>query len=259
MPDPTASREDAAASLSRLLACSGLGLLLVFLAFALTDSLPLQLLNPTWQLRFANRMVNTGIIALVGFLLLHLAVHLDPASTALRTPLKTSRQWALAAVIGFLLLLPLQAVATWRVLAQSSGEQRAQRQQLAEGLAGIRRAVDAAASGVDLQARFSRLPGPKPELPAAAFTLPLPQLKRQLLVELQKTEDRINERFRGPTPAEVWSLGQGLVRVTVAALGFALAFAAGAQVPGSSQPLLLLLHKQWQVITGRRPRGKRRF
>ncbi len=259
MPDPTTSREDAVSGLSRLLASSCLGLLLVFLAFALTDSLPLQLLDPAWQLRFANRMVNTGIIALVAFLLLHLAVFIDPANRVLRGPLRTARQWALAAVIGFLLLLPLQSFATWRVLALSSGNQLSQRQLVSQRLAVIRQAVDAAGSSADLEARFASLPGTKPELPPAALRLPLPQLKRRLLLELQKTEERISDRLRGPTPAEIWGLGQGLVRVMVASLGFALAFSAGAQTPGSSQTLLQQLLKRWQVITGRRPRGKQRF
>jgi hypothetical protein len=253
-----ASREEWTASLSRLLACSGLGLLLVFLAFTLADSLPVQLLNPAWQLRFTNRVVNTAVIALMGFLLLHLAVYIDPGTGLLRAYLRTARRWAMVAVIGFLLLLPLQGFATWRVLAQSSGTQLRQRQVVTERLAVIRKAIDAATSSADLQARFASFPGAKPELPAAALSLPLPQLKRQLINELQKAETRITDRLSGPTPTDVWALGQGLVRVMLASLGFALAFSAGAQTPGSSQTLLDLLLKRWQVITGRRTPGKRR-
>ncbi|MBM5823543.1 MAG: hypothetical protein FJ082_14125, partial [Cyanobacteria bacterium K_Offshore_surface_m2_011] len=64
MPDHAPSREETIAGFSRLFAWSGAGLLLVFLAFVLVDSLPLQLLSPSWQLRFTNRMVNTALLAL---------------------------------------------------------------------------------------------------------------------------------------------------------------------------------------------------
>ena len=173
MPDYSATREDYIGSFSRLFAWSGAGLLLVFLAFVLVDSLPLQLLNPAWQLRFTNRMINTSLLALLGFLLLHLGLYIEPANGFLRAQLAAVRQWAIVVVFAFLLLVPLQGFATWRVLSQAQGAQAMPRNVLGERLTGIRQAIEAATSPEDLQARFSRLKAPRPRLPAAALTLPL--------------------------------------------------------------------------------------
>jgi hypothetical protein len=258
MPDHSASREETIAGFSRLLAWSGGGLLLVFLAFVLVDSLPLALLSPSWQLRFTNRMVNTALLALLGFLLLHLALHIEPSNGFLRAKLAIARQWAIVVVFAFLLLVPLQGFATWRLLSQAKGAQAMQRNVLDARVTGIRQAIEAATSPEDLQARFARLPPPRPQLPPAALGLPLSELKRSLLDELQKTETRASGRIAGPAPTDVWALGQGVARVSIASVGFAAAFAAGAQRPGKPLTLLQQLGRQLEILRGRRPRSPRR-
>ncbi|MBM5821717.1 MAG: hypothetical protein FJ082_04425 [Cyanobacteria bacterium K_Offshore_surface_m2_011] len=258
MPDYSASREVTIAGFSRLFAWSGGGLLLIFLAFVLVDSLPLQLLSPAWQLRFTNRMVNTSLLALLGFLLLHLGLFIEPTNGFLRAKLTIARQWAIVAVFAFLLLVPLQGFATWRVLSQAKGAQAMQRNVLGERVTLIRQAIEAASSPEDLEARFSRLPAPRPQLPAAALGLPLDELKRNLLEELQRTETRASGRLGGPAPTDVWALGQGVARVSIASVGFAAAFAAGAQRPGTSLTLLQQLIRQLEILRGRRPRSHRR-
>ncbi len=258
MPDYTTSREETVTSVSRLFAWSGAALLLVFLAFVLVDSLPLQLLNPAWQLRFTNRMVNTSVLPLLGFLLLHLAVYIEPANGFLRSRLAIARRMAIVVAFAFLLLVPLQGVATWRVLAQAKGSQTTQRNVLDERVTRMRQAIEAATSQEDLQARFSRLPGPSPQLPAAALTIPLGDLKRSLLNELQKTETRASGRITGPAPTDVWAIGQGMARVMIASVAFAVAFAAGAQRKGVSLTLLQQLNRQCERLLGRRPKRSRR-
>ncbi len=258
MPDSATTREESITSISRLFAWSSGGLLLIFLAFVLVDSLPLQLLNPAWQLRFTNRMTNTSILALLGFLLLHLAVFIEPANGLLRARLAFVRQWAIVVVFAFLLLVPLQGVATWRILSQARDSQALQRNALDERVGRVREAIESATSPADLQARFSRLQGARPQLPAAALNLPLGELKRSLLDELQRTENRASSRMGGPAPADVWSLGQGMVKVTVASVGFAIAFAAGARRPGHSLTLLEQLVRRREILRGRRPNRRRR-
>jgi hypothetical protein len=258
MPDYSASREETITGLSRLVAWSGAGLLLVFLAFVLVDSLPLQLLNPAWQLRFTNRMINTSLLALLGFLLLHLGLYIEPTNGFLRAKLAIARQWAIVAVFAFLLLVPLQVFATWRVLSQAMGAQALQRNVLDTRVTGIRQAIEAATSPQDLQDRFSRLQAPRPQLPPGALRLPLAELKRSLLDELQRTETRATSRIGGPAPTDVWALGQGVARVSIASLGFAVAFAAGAQRPGASLTLLQQVGRRVEILLGRRPKPNRR-
>ncbi|KEF40753.1 MAG: hypothetical protein ER33_15270 [Cyanobium sp. CACIAM 14] len=258
MPDYTASREEVSAGFSRLFAWGGACLLLVFLAFVLADSLPLQLLTPSWQLRFSNRLINTAPIALLGFVLLHLALYIEPSNGFLRARLVTARQGAIAVTFAFLLLVPLHSFATWRALAQAQGTQAMQRAVLDERVTMIRKAIEAAASPEDLQDRFSRLPGPRPQLPPAALALPLPELKRALLNELEKTQTRASERITRPTPADFWALGQGWARVTIASLGYAVAFAAGAQKPGASLTLLQSLGRGAASRKSRSTKASRR-
>ncbi|MCP9935115.1 hypothetical protein KBZ08_14475 [Cyanobium sp. Candia 9D4] len=258
MPVSETTREESITSLSRLLSWSSGALLLIFLAFVLIDSLPPQLLNPAWQLRFTNRMTNTSILALLGFLLLHLAVFFEPANGLLRARLVAVRHWAIVVAFAFLLLVPLQGVATWRILSQARGSQALQRNALDERVTRVREAIEAATSPADLQARFSRLQGARPQLPAAALNLPLGELKRNLLDELQKSETRASSRIGGPAPADVWSLGQGMVKVTVASVGFATAFAAGARRPGHSLTILEQLIRRLEILRGRRPNRRRR-
>jgi small-conductance mechanosensitive channel len=137
----------------------------VFLAFVLVDSLPLQLLNPAWPLRFTNRMINTSLLALLGFLLLHLGLFIEPANGFLRVQLATARQWAIVVVVAFLLLVPLQGFATWRVLSQAQGTQAMQRHVLGERVTMIRQAIEAATS--PRRPPGPVLPNPGPPPPAA--------------------------------------------------------------------------------------------
>lgn len=146
-------------------------------------------------------MVNTPLIALLGFLLLHLAEYIEPSNGFLRARLATARQGEILVVFAFLLLVPLQGFATWRVLTQAHGSEAMQRNVLGERVTMIRRAIEAATSSEDLQARFSRFQGPRPQLPPAAVALPLPELKCNLLSELRRKEARASARIRGPAPA----------------------------------------------------------
>jgi len=194
----------------------------------------------------------------LGFLLLHLAVYIEPANGFLRSRLAIARRWAIVVAFAFLLLVPLQGVATWRVLSQANGSQAMQRNVLDQRVIKMRQAIEEATSPVDLQARFSRLPAPSPQLPASALSLPLGVLKRSLLDELQKTETRASGRISGPAPTDVRAIGQGMARVMIAAVGFAVAFAAGAQRKGASLTLLQQLNRRREVLLGRRPKRSRR-
>jgi hypothetical protein len=157
--------------------------------------------------RTASRLINTSILALPGFLLLHLALSIEPSNGFLRSRLAMARRWAIVVVVAFLLLLPLQGYATWLALA---------------------------------------------------LALPLAELKRSLLGELEETQDRAAGRISGVGPADLWALSQGMARVTIASLGYATAFAAAAQRPRSSQTLLQSLAGWVEVRQGRRPRPPHR-
>lgn len=86
-----------------------LGLLGIFLVAVVVGSWPPKIMDPQWQLGLTADLINNGSLALVGALLTPLALAFNPGSDRLRARRNTFRQWALAASIGFLLLIPLQA------------------------------------------------------------------------------------------------------------------------------------------------------
>ena len=81
-----------------------------------------KLLDPRWQLDLISNLINNGSLALVGALLIHLAIAFHPGSDRLRARYNTFRRWALAASIGFLLLIPLQMSASWKLYSSVVGQ-----------------------------------------------------------------------------------------------------------------------------------------
>ena len=71
-------------ALARLLAVFSIVLLVVFLASVLTTALPPQLLDPQWQLQLIAVLVNSASLALIGALLLPVALGFDPDNQRLR-------------------------------------------------------------------------------------------------------------------------------------------------------------------------------
>jgi hypothetical protein len=90
------------------LAHLGTALLTVYCTVVTADLLPPLLLNPRWQFGLANVLVNRCFFALAGLGLWHLAGHLAPNEQKLQRRLDRLARLAVLAVVGFLLLMPLQ-------------------------------------------------------------------------------------------------------------------------------------------------------
>lgn len=94
--------------LAAVLQALSLVLLGIFLVSVLVSAWPPKLLDPNWQLGLIQNLINNGSLALIGALLTHLAMAFHPGSDRLRARHIAFRRWALAAALGFLLLIPLQ-------------------------------------------------------------------------------------------------------------------------------------------------------
>lgn len=235
-PDPDA-HQDFEAFLS-ILAVSLFG---VFVVTAVASALPLQLLNPSWQLRFGTALIDNGPIAAVGVLSAWLASLLSPAPSPHHQRLLLIRRLALAAALGYLLLIPLQATAAWRGLEQVLAGERQQTSQLRARVDGLAQVVRAAPSVEALQQQWGLRQGPS--LSPDDLALPLPRLRPLLLSRLQQLEIRLRAASRAePMAPRLWGVAQNTLRLCLSALFLALGFAAAAQArPGG--PTLLL---QWQ-------------
>jgi small-conductance mechanosensitive channel len=129
---------------------------------------PLQLFDPAWQLRLAGTLINTAAFPLLGLALLQIAAELGPHDPLLKSRARLCAQLAVAAALGFLLLLPLQT-------SRSLNNAQASRIQGAEAkLKALRQAVAGAASNADLNQQLQKLQGPV--LGPADIAQPLPLL-----------------------------------------------------------------------------------
>lgn len=197
---------------------------------------PIQLLNPAWQWRLATTLINGAFLPLLSLALLQIAVALSPSDALLRRRQRLFRLLAVAAAVGFLLLLPLQLSAGLR---QHNAMGSAQQQRLngaERRLNELRKVTAAASSTTELNTRLQRLNGPV--LGPADLAHPLPLLKAQVSAVLDQAHAQINRDRAALPPASTVAVMPQLLRNSVACLLFAVAFAGFARRSGSKLTLL---------------------
>jgi hypothetical protein len=232
-----------------LFSAPGLSVVAVVL-FALFASLvaaalfPLQLLDPAWQLRLAGTLINTAPFPLLGLALLQIAAELGPHDPLLKSRARLCSQLAVAAALGFLLLLPLQTVAGLQQ-GRSLNQAQASRIQGAEAkLKALRQAVAGATSNADLNQQLQKLSGPV--LGPADIAQPMPLLKAQVAAVLDQAALQISRERAASQPRTPLLLLPELLRNGFASLVLALGFAALGRRPRSPVPLLQELQSAWR-------------
>jgi len=232
-----------------LLSAPGLSVvaLVLFVLFASLVAavlFPLQLLDPAWQLRMAVSLINGAPFALLGLALLQIAVELGPHDPQLKSRARLCSQLAVAAALGFLLLLPLQTVAGLQT-SNSLNTAQASRIQGAEAkLKALRQAVAGAASNAALNQQLQQLQGPV--LGPADIAQPLPLLKAQVGAVLDQAALQISREREASQPRTPLLLLPELLRNALVSLAMALGFAALARRPGSERSLLQELQSPWR-------------
>jgi hypothetical protein len=256
LPDP---RQDPLPLLlaGRNLAVVCLALFVLFGTIVLGNVFPLAIASPLWQLRVSLALINAAPIPLAALALLHLAAELDPDDPVLQQRHRVCARLAVGAVVGLLLLLPLQTAAALRQFQQSGNAQTARIQQAELKLAALRQAVANAPDNGQLNRQLQELRGPV--LSPADLDQPLARLRSQVGAALDQGEAQIaRERIAAPAPGGLVFLPD-LLRNSVACLAEAIGFAALAFRPG--QPVSLL--DEWRDLwfstrQGRSQRRKRR-
>jgi hypothetical protein len=232
-----------------LLSALGLGVvaLVLFVLFASLVAaalFPLQLLDPAWQLRMAGALINGAAFPLLGLALLQIAAELGPHDPLLKNRARLCSQLAVAAALGFLLLLPLQTVAGLQQ-GRSLNNAQASRIQGAEAkLKALRQVVASAASNADLNQQLQKLQGPV--LGPADIAQPLPLLKAQVAAVLDQAALQISREREANQPRTPLLLLPELLRNAIASLALAIGFAALARLPGSPRTVLQELKSTWR-------------
>jgi hypothetical protein len=151
----------------RFLARVGSALILVFVVNTLFGLLPLQLLNPIWQIRVSDLLRTTAPFTLLGVALLYGSERSMAGSVQPPLNLHQIQKLAPLAALGFLLLIPLQANATWVQIRSADIEAQKTIRSVERRIA----AVQAAASAPALQQLSLGLPEawqPSPQLSVAS-------------------------------------------------------------------------------------------
>jgi len=246
-PSSESSRSGPAALVSAPgLAVVALVLFLLFASSLAAALFPLQPLAPAWQLRLAGRLVGGAPFALLGLALLRIASELGPHNPRLSRRAQLCSQLAVAAALGFLLLVPLQTMAGLQQ-GQTLNQTQAGRIQRAETkLKALRQAVASASTNADLNRRLQQLQGPVLGPAAADIAQPLPLLKAQVGAVLDQAALQIQRERTASQPSTPLRLLPELLRQAFASLLLCLGFAALTQRPGSEFTLLEELRWHWQ-------------
>lgn len=222
-----------------LLDGGSLALFSIFLVRLLSVMLGSNPYNTRWQAEFIDVLVNQAQIAFLGFVLLHLASFVQPHHDNLRRRLRLVRTLAVVPVIGFLLLIPLQITSSYGDFSAAQARRTTYLSQSVR-LTELREAIRQAKNVQDLNVRLQSLL--EPALTGDQLNNPLPQLRQNLLRQNQALQDEITERLK--TNLENIDPVSVVMGRVGSALGWALAFAAGAVPWGSRSTLMERLRRR---------------
>lgn len=246
MSEPTDYPRDNQVVLARRLGAIAIGLFVFYGASVLARIIPLRLFLPSWQLQFAAALIDAAPLALLGLILVHLAAYIDPRNPILRARRQRISSLAIAAALGFLLLIPLNVYAVWTGLSNLQTTRSNVESDAVRRISQFRQIIASATTPEDLQQRLESIgvPGLKP----SDLGQPLPRLKQRLLENLDKAQGNLEARKIGAGDAlreGIWSLIQSALKLGVASLALTFAFAAGAQRRNSDVSLLESWQRGW--------------
>jgi hypothetical protein len=241
-----------AAILADRLSLFSLALLILYIAAAVTGLLPPAFLNTDWQLRAIRTMLDSAFLPLLALGLLHLAAYLDPQNPALQNRRKLAARLAIVAVLGFLLIIPLQVSAAWRTVAAANANASRQQARADETFNILRDIIIQAPTLEDLQERLDNQQNRGVRLNLDGKGVSLEQTKKELLEQLVVVRDAVIARVNKPDRQATEGLARETVRVVISSVALALAFSAGAQRRGSTVPLLVEWHTFWVMRGVRR-------
>lgn len=230
MSDSTDSSRFQQSVFARRLGIISIALFVLYTANVLARIVPFRLLLASWQLEFSASLIDAAPIALLGLILVHLAAYVDPSSPILKQRKQRFSRMAMAAALGFLLLIPLNVYAAWTGLGNLQTSRSKVEADAGRRIDKFRQIVSSATTPEDLQQRLESIgvPGLKP----SDLRLPLPRLKQLLMENLDRAQGNLQAKKTGADPVlreSLWSLIQTVLKLVVASLALALAFAAGAQ------------------------------
>ncbi|MCP9833291.1 MULTISPECIES: hypothetical protein [unclassified Cyanobium] len=240
---------------SDFLSLIALALFATYGVTVLNTILPLAFLQPAWLVTLISALLDSAPLALLGLGLVHLVAYLEPDDIRVQGRRDAIARWAVGAVIGFLLLLPLQAASAFQGLGLVARSQSSAMQVAIERAKDFQRAIDGASSVADLQQRITTLQGPGLQLTEQSQSLP--ELKSMLSERLKESIKSSRDVVHSPWNPGLWAILQRTLRVLLLATVYALAFAAGSQRQACDLSLLREAQMHWDLSRARVLRRRR--
>ncbi|QPN62035.1 hypothetical protein H8F25_09560 [Synechococcus sp. CBW1004] len=225
---PPSSPPGSAGPLPRLpalpLAQAGLGLLGLFVIWSLVPILPPALMNPTWQRLATSRLVDNSPLVVLAVGLIHAAALLGPSDRRLEALRSRIVALLLPALIGYLLLIPLEIHATSRQFWQLDQQQKRQVAAMARTRGEAQQLIERAPDVASLEAGLRALQGPP--LTPADRALPLAELKQRLRSSLEQSFQQLQNQVRPLSPGTFLAPWRQMARVVLTALLISVVLAA---------------------------------
>jgi hypothetical protein len=211
-------------------------LVVLFVVSILNALIPPAILNPAWQIRLVATLVSNAYLPLIALVILALGSSL-PNQKRLQLLRDKFTTLAVLAALGFLLLVPLQGLASWRLIRLNFAPLEQGRPAAETPLDAMEKAIKEAPDALTLQGRLTELRGPT--IAPQDMARPLPELKKILLSSLQQARTNLERRTsrKGSDP-RVWILIQDSIRFGIGSLALAASFAAFGKRPGQSENFL---------------------
>lgn len=207
-----------------MLAALSFALLVMFLAAMVIAVVPPKLLDYSWQLGVIAALINNAFLALMGVLLMVLAIGFDPTRARLRDRWNAWRPWLVAASLGFLLLIPLQGFAAWGFHTSVTVVQQKQISQASEKLTELREAISSANTHEELQAKVQKLFGTNTGLSPAELRTPIGVLRNILLARAEQASKQLGQQIEAQVGRRPDELLKETLRIVIFAAAYATAF-----------------------------------
>jgi hypothetical protein len=223
-------------SLASTLWFVGFVLVISYPIAVLSSVLPLKPLEPAWQLNLITNLVDNGGIPLIGLVCIQAAAQFSPAHSHRQGIHATLANLSLGAMAGFLLLVPLQLVASVKLYEVYKSDQVGRVERGTRRLETLSQAIAQATRAEELQAELQKFDGLS--LGPDDLALPLPRLKASLLERIGKARRQLEAQLPPPDQHLSWPMIQASLRIVPTALAYAMGFAATGRRRGQRISLL---------------------
>lgn len=231
------------AYITQILSIVALALFVTAIVGFASKVFPLQLLQPIWLVNFISALLDAAPLALIGLLLIHLAAFFEPDIESLQNRRDFIARLATWVTIGYLLLIPFQAISSFQGFELVRQSQLSRMKVAEQESAALSRAIREAMTAKELEDRIAELQGPGLKLERSASSLP--ELKQTLLRRLETSKQGAIKQLSSPLNPSYWAIAQRSLRVVILSFFYALAFAAASLRKASGLSLLSELEMRW--------------